>query len=110
MQRINVVLPLPLGPSRPVTLPRGTVQFRPCRTWRLPRWTKRSLTSIAVSMTPPSRDGGTRVGIQQLLKSTVDDIRRLAQVRSLHDHGLSVGTPALAIAPWARDAAVTRPE
>ena len=30
--RISVVLPLPLGPSRPVTLPAGMAQVMPCST------------------------------------------------------------------------------
>ena len=53
MARIRVVLPLPLGPSSPVTLPRGMAQLKPCSTVRLPRLTTRSLTSIAVSIASP---------------------------------------------------------
>jgi hypothetical protein len=50
MQRISVVLPLPLGPSRPVTAPLAMVQLNPCSTWLVPRWTTRSRTSTACSM------------------------------------------------------------
>ena len=35
MARISVVLPLPLGPSSPVTLPRGMAQVKPCSTLAL---------------------------------------------------------------------------
>jgi hypothetical protein len=51
--RMRVVLPLPLGPSSPVMLPRGITQVNPGSTMRLPRWTTRSLTSIAVSIASP---------------------------------------------------------
>jgi hypothetical protein len=47
MLRINVVLPQPLGPSRPVTDDRGTVTDIESMTVWPPRITTRSRTSIA---------------------------------------------------------------
>ena len=47
--RISVVLPQPLGPSSPVTEPRGTASESPCRTSRPPRCTRRSANVIALS-------------------------------------------------------------
>jgi hypothetical protein len=79
MQRSSVVLPLPLGPSRPVTLPRGTAQVSPGSTRRLPRSTTRSVTSIADSMAPP--------GTHQVLNSTLDEICSWRNRRMWHDVG-----------------------
>src|SRR5215207_8538297 len=48
-QRISVVLPQPLGPSRPVILPRGTVKERLWRTSLSPRTTTRDSAATAGS-------------------------------------------------------------
>src|SRR5207244_2186413 len=47
--RITVVLPLPLGPSRPVTLPAATLAERPGSATLPPRTTRRSRISIAAT-------------------------------------------------------------
>src|SRR5689334_1876332 len=63
---MSVVLPLPLGASRPVTLPRGMAQLRSCSTRRLPRTTTRCSTSIALVIRCSL--------IQRLMNSTIDEI------------------------------------
>jgi hypothetical protein len=50
---MSVVLPLPLGPSSPVTLPAATAQLIPCNTRRRPRSTTRFSTSMALVIMPP---------------------------------------------------------
>src|SRR4051812_18506327 len=47
MARISVVLPHPLGPSRPVTDPAGTARETPRRTGRPPRTTVTPASSTA---------------------------------------------------------------
>ena len=47
IERMRVVLPLPLGPSRPTMRPLGTVSDRPCSTGMRARRTCRSLTTMA---------------------------------------------------------------
>src|SRR5262245_48166597 len=49
--RNNVDLPLPLGPSRPVTEPASTSQLRYGKTTASPRTTRRSTTLIADALT-----------------------------------------------------------
>src|SRR4051794_36607354 len=86
--RINVVLPLPLGPSSPVTLPAGTTQSTPCSTVRFPRSTTRSRTSTAVSMAAPR--------FHQPMKSTLDEFHRHVQTRAdsdRSDHPLRLVDP-----------------
>src|SRR5438552_3022152 len=69
---MRVVLPLPLGPSSPVTPPVGTAALIPCRTSLRPRTTTRSRTSIAFSMRV-SRS-------HQVVNSTLDEIWRLGKL------------------------------
>src|SRR5262249_5942934 len=53
--RISVVLPLPLGPSSPVTDPAGTSKSSPRSTGRPPRSTTRPRTSTALSAIRPPK-------------------------------------------------------
>src|SRR2546430_12806578 len=73
MARMRVVLPLPLGPSSPVTPPVGTAVLIPCSTSLRPRTTTRSRTSIAMSMRV-SRS-------HQVLNSTLDEILAAGKIR-----------------------------
>src|SRR5205807_201380 len=45
--RTAVVLPAPLGPSRPSTVPAGTVRSMPSRAWTAPKHLVRFSTRIA---------------------------------------------------------------
>ncbi|WP_345764962.1 hypothetical protein [Diaminobutyricibacter sp. McL0608] len=46
---MSVVLPHPLGPSRPITCPRGMVSERPSSTSWLPRRTRSASMTTAAS-------------------------------------------------------------
>src|SRR5215470_9029883 len=58
IERISVDLPLPLGPSSPVTEPCATSQLRPGSTVVPPRTTRRSCTRIAGPVIASGSDGG----------------------------------------------------
>src|SRR2546423_10433259 len=90
---ISVVLPAPLGPSRPKNSPRATLKLTPASASTLPKRRATSTTSTAASIAPVAASGGAAREVVHPVHDR-ERLQRGGQVLDAQDAALAGGAPA----------------